>query len=102
MKKLSRSTVLFLLGSFLTLLAIGLALIIPGNQVVLSLIGVVGLLVAIWQKFRGDIELQKQFEQERKVNAVVAQNMAINASELRIISALHAAPETMLTKESQS
>src|SRR6266567_3476563 len=57
MKKVSLSTILFLLGCFIAVLAAGLQWIIPGNQLFLSILAVGGVALAAWQKFRGDHEM---------------------------------------------
>jgi membrane protein implicated in regulation of membrane protease activity len=66
MKKVSLSTILFLLGCFIAVIAAGLQWIIPGNQLVLFLVAVGGVALAAWQKFRGDYEQDQKFEQERR------------------------------------
>lgn len=101
-KKPSRSTVLFWIGSFVAVLAAVLPLI-TGTQWVLSILGVGGVALAGWQKIVGDREQRQQLEQERKRNEAVAKNMAINSTKLRIESNLNnRAPETMPTQASQT
>ncbi len=75
MKKVSLSTILFLLGCFIAVLAAGLQWIIPGNQLVLFLVAVGGVALAVWQKFSGDHEQRQQFEQERKTREAAEQNV---------------------------
>ncbi len=75
MKKVSLSTILFLLGCFIAVLAAGLQWIIPGNQLFLSILAVGGVALAAWQKFRGDHEQRQQFDQERKTREAAEQNV---------------------------
>ena len=101
-KKPSRSTVLFWVGSFVAVLGAVLPLIIPGAQSVLSILGVGGVVLAGSQKIVGDREQRQQLEQERKRNEAIAKNKAIHSTELRIESNINTrAHDTMPTKESQ-
>ena len=93
MKKVSLSTILFLHGCFIAVLAAGLQWIIPGNQLVLFLVAIGGVALAVWQKFSGDHEQRQQFEQERKTREAAEQYIYDRTPEgkvLRNISQLRA------------
>src|SRR6266705_693679 len=74
-KKPSRSTVLFWVGSFVAVLGAVLPLIIPGAQSVLSILGVGGVVLAGSQKLVGDREQDRKFEQERRGSEAAEQNV---------------------------
>jgi len=65
--KVSVSTALFWLGCFVAVLAAGLQWIMPGNQLVLFLVAVGGVVLAGSQKVFGDREHDRKFEQERRI-----------------------------------
>ncbi len=73
-KKPSRSTALFWVGSLIALLAAFLPLI-TGAQWVLFLVAVVGFALSGSQKIVGDREQRQQLEQERKRNEAIAQRV---------------------------
>src|SRR6266704_2190291 len=89
MKKVSLSTILFLLGCFIAVLAAGLQWIIPGNQLVLFLVAIGGVALAVWQKFSGDHEQRQQFEQERKTREAAEQFIYDRTPEGRQMRALN-------------
>ena len=98
-KKPSRSTVLFWVGSSVAALAAVLPLI-TGAQWVLSILGVGGVALAGWQKIVGDQEQQQQLEQERNRSDAVALDYAIR-SKLKSGIPLNITPDPMPTKASQ-
>ena len=88
-----KSTILFWIGLFLALIAIILQLLIPGAQLVLFLVAVIGLVLTGWQKVAGDNEHRQELKRIR----AEAQSMAINSTELRIESNLtNRAPNTIV------
>src|SRR6266705_403501 len=92
-KKPSRSTVLFWVGSFVAVLGAVLPLIIPGAQSVLSILGVGGVVLAGSQKIVGDREQDRKFEQERRTREAREQYVYDRTPEgkvLRNISQLRA------------
>jgi uncharacterized membrane protein len=86
-KKPSRSTVLFWVGSFVAVLGAVLPLIIPGAQLVLSIIGVGGVVLAGSQKIVGDREQDQKFEQERKAREAAVQKLSEQTEEAKIARA---------------
>ncbi len=79
-KKSSRSTVLFWIVSFIAVLAAVLPLI-TGAQLVLSIFGVGGIMLAGWQKVIGDREQDQKFDQEHKAREEAEQNL-LNQTEV--------------------
>ena len=72
-KKVSVSTFLFWVGCFVAVLAAGLNWIMPGNQLVLFLVAVGGVVLAGWQKIVGDREQDRKFDQEHKARVAAEQ-----------------------------
>src|SRR6266566_4493208 len=78
--KVSVSTALFWFGCFVAVLAAGLQWIMPGNQLVLFLVAVGGVVLAGSQKVFGDREHDRKFEQERRIRG--AREQYIYASKM--------------------
>ena len=96
------STYLLWFGLLIVTLTAVLQFFIPIAQWVQSILALVGVVLSGYGKIVGDREQGQQLAQERKRDEAVAQNMAINATKLRIESNVNnRPPETMPTRESQ-
>ena len=100
--KVSVSTALFWFGCFVAVLAAGLQWIMPGNQLVLFLVAVGGVVLAGSQKVFGDREHDRKFEQERRKLEAKAQEAISETAKGRTFGALsEQLQRTSMHKDSQ-